>query len=53
MTKTFTEVEPYRFAKLAQPSILHLAHSADHLFGILNLVIGIFLKFGFWCLGFL
>jgi hypothetical protein len=33
MTKTFTEVVPYRSAKLALPSILHLAHSADLLFG--------------------
>jgi hypothetical protein len=54
-TKAFTrlsnpEVVQYRFARLALPSILHLAQSADHLFGILNLVIGIYLKFDFWCL---
>jgi hypothetical protein len=47
MTKKFTAVVPYRFAKLALPSILHFAHSADHLFGILNLVIVICLKFDF------
>jgi hypothetical protein len=52
MTKTFTDDVPYRFVKLALPSILCMADLADPLFGILNLVIGIYLKFDFWCLEF-
>jgi hypothetical protein len=37
MTKTLTEVVPNRIAKFALPLIFHLAHSAHHLFEILNL----------------
>jgi len=52
MTKTIITGVPYCFDKLAMPLISHWAHPTNHLFGILNLVIEIYLKFDFWCLEF-